>query len=367
MNARSDGNRRLDAALALVHPEVLELSPYKVADSHGMIKLDAMESPYAFSGPLRREWRKRLSEIDVNRYPDPSGAVLKARLREAFDIPDSLELTLGNGSDELIQLIQLAVGGPGRCIMSPQPSFSMYEIIARYTRGRFVAVSLDENFKLDANQWLDAVKREQPACVFLSYPNNPTGNLFDAGLVEETARRIDGVVVVDEAYYAYAKTSMMPALQRHPNMLVLRTLSKSGLAGIRLGYLLASAEWTAEFEKLRMPYNVGALHGASAAFALSNWEWFEERAAQVRGERDRVLDRLAMLEGMTAFPSEANFITFRTELKRADELYAGLKECGILVKNLHGSHPRLDECLRTTIGTAEENDAMLESLQRLLR
>ncbi len=349
----------------LIHREIRELTAYSVAPSRGLIKLDAMESPYGLNDSLKQKWLEVLSNVQINRYPDPTGADIKARLRRIFAIPDSMEILLGNGSDELLQLIQLAVGGPGRCIMSPMPSFSMYEIIARYTRGTFVGVSLDENFLLNREAWFAALLQNQPHCVFFAYPNNPTGNIFDAQLIEETANKVDGIVVVDEAYFPYAGQSLIDLAQRSPNVIILRTLSKSGLAGLRLGYMFGHKSWMSEFEKLRLPYNIGVLSAVSATFALDYWDGFEQGANVIRSERSRVYQRLQLLDSFQIYPSQANFITFRVKSINAKKLYKILKEKGILVKNLHGSHPVLNQCLRTTIGTSSENDALLSVLEHL--
>ena len=350
----------------LVHGEIQALSAYKVSNSHGMIKLDAMESPYGFDSTLKEQWLAHLATLDVNRYPDPGAQLLKHRLRKVFDIPEHIGLTLGNGSDELLQLIQIAVGGYGRCIMAPQPSFVMYEIIARYTRARFVALPLDERFELQRDKVLAACELENPACVFFSYPNNPSGNFFDSSLIEEVARTINGVVVVDEAYYAYSGRTMLASIERLANLMVVRTLSKSSLAGLRIGYLASQPSWAAEFEKLRLPYNIGVLAQVSATFALDHWEELEAGTERIRRARDSMTDQLKRISGLSVFPSEANFITFRVNGKDAPFVFDSLKRSEILVKNLDGSHPLLLNCLRVTIGTAEENQALLNALRSIL-
>ena len=351
---------------SLVHESIQELTAYKVFDAGEMIKLDAMESPYGFNAELQDRWLERLAATDVNRYPDPQARALKLGLREAFEIPDAVELMLGNGSDELLQLIQLVVAGAGRRVMSPVPSFAMYEIIARYTRAEFVSVSLDDNFELDAETWLDAVTNHQPACIFFSFPNNPTGNLFDVDLISETAQIAEGIVVVDEAYYRHCGQSMMSYLGEHDNMLILRTLSKSGFAGLRLGFLAGAAEWIKEFEKLRLPYNVGVLTNASVVFALENWRMIDAQNEVTLAERQRMLDELQAVDAISAYPSRANFITVRLLSMDGEAIYKKLIDHGILVKNLHGYHPVLENCLRFTIGQPDENDALLAALREIL-
>ena len=351
----------------LVHPPIRELKAYQVQPADGLIKLDAMESPYGFDRSLQQQWTDRLSTVDVNLYPDPHAQRLKARLRRVFHIPDHLELTLGNGSDELLQLIQLAVGGPGRKIMSPQPSFVMYQIIAQYTRASFIGISLNEDFTLAEDQWLSTVESEQPDCVFFSHPNNPTGDFFSSSVIRKTAQLTKGLVIVDEAYYAYSKKSMLRFVDQTENLIVVRTLSKSSLAGLRIGYMISQPVLAAEFEKLRLPYNVGVLAQEGAVFALDHWDQIDSGIQRVLSERKRVQSFLSSFHNLHVFPSEANFLTVRFLGQNADDVYNCLKNNGILVKNLDNSHPVLANCLRFTIGSADQNTAMIEALSQCLR
>ncbi len=354
-------NKPLVKGIELVHPQIRELNAYRVQLNVCEIKLDAMESPYGISESLLELWHEQLDCVEVNRYPDASGEALKEGLRRVFEIPDTFDVTLGNGSDELLQLIQLAVGGYGRCIMAPQPSFTMYEIIARYTRGKFIGVDLDENFQLPEDEWLSSVERSRPDCVFFSYPNNPTGNLFPPDVIEETTCLTDGLVVIDEAYHAYSSESMMSAMNDHENLAVVRTLSKSGLAGLRVGYLVSHPAWGHEFEKLRLPYNIGSLHQETAVFALNHWDEIQ-MSEHIIAERSRVSSILEKEERLRVYPSDTNFITIKVKQGRASELFEALKSNGILIKNLDGTHPILSNCLRITIGTMAENDVMCNAL-----
>ena len=365
MNGSSDGS--FGAGMVdWVHREIRELTAYRVAPSDGMIKLDAMESPYGFEPSIKQQWLEALGDIEVNRYPDPNGAEIKQLLAKAFSIPASLGMLLGNGSDELLQLIQLAVAGAGRSVMSPMPSFAMYEIIARYTRARFVPVALDRDFNLDQEAWFETLARENPACIFFAYPNNPTGNLFDESLIAQTAEQTSAAVVVDEAYFAYAQKSLIDLVQHHRNLLILRTLSKSGLAGLRLGYLVGEKGLIGELNKVRLPYNINALTDASVRFALNSWDRFDARAKDLIGERERLAQRLRSLGQFAVYPSHANFIAFRYLDGSADWLYESLKSRKILIRNLHGAHPLLEQCLRTTVGTPHENEALVEALVGVL-
>ncbi len=350
----------------LVHEQIRALSAYQTVPFTGPVKLDAMECPYGIPQSLQAELQTLLSGIDVNRYPDPSATELKQRLRETFQIPDAYVVTLGNGSDELLQLIQLAVGGYGRTVLAPQPSFSMYEIIAQYTRALFAGVDLDSDFQLSAQVWLEAVEEHQPSCVFFAHPNNPTGNFFYPELIRQTAAMIDGLVVADEAYYAYSGQSMLSSMNDHENIIVVRTLSKSGLAGLRLGYMISHPAWGAEIEKLRMPYNVGILNQACASFALDHWDEIGRGIGKVIADRQILSDALRGLKGLEVFPSETNFITVRVTEMSAVQVFENLKKRGILIRKLAGMHPMLENHLRISVGAPHENEALLAALPEAL-
>ncbi len=350
-----------------VRPEIRALSPYRVADARGLIKLDAMENPYTWPEELRQAWLERLRGAEVNRYPDPGAPMLKRRLRENMSIPAAAEIILGNGSDELIQMAAMTLAGPERVLLSVEPGFVMYRMIAAFTGMRYQAVALNpKDFSLDLSALLGAIERYRPALVFLAYPNNPTGNLFPESALLEVIDAAPGLVVVDEAYAPFTDASFMPRAGEFGNLLVMRTLSKMGLAGLRLGLLAGPPAWTSEIEKTRLPYNINTLTQLSAEFALSHPEIFQEQARLLRQSREALFQRLAGLSGVTAFPSEANFILLRLAEGRAKPVHASLLSAGVLVKILHGSHPLLRDCLRVTLGTPEENQAFLDALTAAL-
>ena len=348
----------------LIRPEILALSAYHVPDAFGMVKLDAMENPYRLPEALRREVAELASDVALNRYPDPSAAALKEVLRRAMGVPEGAGLLLGNGSDELIQLIALAAARPGATILAPEPSFVMYRMIATFCGLRYVGVPLRADFSLDPDAFLAAVERERPALVFVAYPNNPTGNLFPRGALETVLERAPGLVVIDEAYHAFAGASFMADLPRHANLLVMRTLSKLGLAGLRLGFLAGAPAWLQEFDKLRLPYNVGVLTQAIAARVLQHGQVLDGQARAIVEARAGLFSTLAALPGVDAFPSDANFILFR--VPDAPRIFASLRSRRVLIKNLHGAHPLLHNCLRVTVGAPEENAAFLEALRASL-
>jgi len=344
----------------LIRDEIRALAAYPVPDSQGMVKLDAMENPYGLPPEIEAEVARLVACAPLNRYPDPQARTLKQRLRETMSIPEGMELLLGNGSDELIQMLAVALARPGAVLLGVEPSFVMFRLIAGFTGMRYVGVPLGPGFALDLPALEAAVRSHRPALTFLAYPNNPTGNLFDAQAMERIIALSPGLVVADEAYHAFTGRSFLARLSAHPNLLVMRTLSKLGLAGLRLGLLVGRPEWLREVDKVRLPYNVNVLSQQVAELVLRHGDVLEGQAAAIRAERTRVFTRLSALAGVHAFPSEANFILFR--VARADSVFAGVKARGVLIKNLNGSHPMLADCLRVTVGTPAENEAFIDAL-----
>ena len=349
----------------LVRDEVRALTAYHVPPASGFVKLDAMENPYRLPPELAREMGERLAQVAVNRYPDPTGAALKARLREAMSIPEGLDLVLGNGSDEVLQLVTVALARRGATVLSLEPSFVVYRLAAVAAGMRYVGVPLAADFTLDEDALLQAMEREKPALTWIAYPNNPTGNLFAREAILRVIEAAPGLVGIDEAYYAFSGgASLLDEVARHPNVVLVRTVSKLGLAGLRVGVGIAPRGWTAELEKLRMPYNVNVLSVAAADFLLAHRDVFEAQTQAIVAQRARLERALDGVARVSRFPSAANFILVR--VPDAPAAFEGLKQRGILVKNLHGSHPLLANCLRLTVGTTDENTRMLEALRGAL-
>lgn len=345
----------------IIRSEIVALKAYHVPDSAGLVKLDAMENPYRLPQELQAEVARLAGSAPLNRYPDPDAARLKARLREVMGIPGGMDVLLGNGSDEIIQMLIMAAARPGAVVLGLEPSFVMFRMIAAFCGVRFVGVPLQADFTLDADKVIAAIAEHQPAVVFIAYPNNPTGNLFDEAGITRIIEAAPGMVVVDEAYHAFAGTSFMPRLAAYPNLLVMRTLSKSGLAGLRLGLIAGNRAWLAHVDKVRLPYNVNVLTQIVAEKALQHHELLGRQAAAIRAERARLFEELGRIAGVRVYPSDANFILFRTA--GADRVFSSLRQRGVLIKNLHGSHPALADCLRVTVGTPEEDTLFLAALK----
>ncbi|WP_207061302.1 histidinol-phosphate transaminase [Motiliproteus sp. SC1-56] len=355
-----------DRVASLIRPEIRALSAYSVPSAEGMLKLDAMENPYSWPAPLKKAWLERLEAVAINRYPEPAAAAVKEGLARMMKIPERYDLLLGNGSDEIIQLLAMAVAEPGRTVLAPEPSFVMYRMIATFTGMAYRGVALDSDFDLDVEAMLAAIAAEQPALIFLAQPNNPTGNLFSEDRVRAILEASEGLVVVDEAYTAFTEADSLKLLDEYDNLVIMRTLSKVGLAGLRLGLLVGQPAWLTELEKLRLPYNINVLTQASAAFALEHYDVLRAQTRQLQQNRVLLSEALGALPGLQVWPSEANFLLVRTPEGQAAQLHQGLREQGILVKLLDGAHPALADCLRINVSSEEENAALLQALAALL-
>lgn len=348
----------------IIRDDVRAMGAYHVADSHGLVKLDAMENPYQLPPALREQLGKRLSEVALNRYPVPTSEALRARLKTIMEVPAGMDILLGNGSDEIISMLAMAAARPGAKVLAPVPGFVMYAISAQFAGLEFVGVPLRADFTLDRAAMLAAMATHQPAIIYLAYPNNPTGNLFDAADMAAIVRAANGevcqsLVVVDEAYQPFAQDSWMPRLADFGNLLVMRTVSKLGLAGIRLGYMAGAPAWLEQLDKVRPPYNINVLTEATALFALEHVDVLDEQAAQLRDERARLAAALGALPGVTVFPSDANFLLLR--VPDAAQTFDRLLARKVLIKNVSKMHALLANCLRVTVSTPEENAQFLEA------
>ncbi len=343
----------------LISPSIRRLEAYHVDDSAVRVKLDAMENPFTLPEDLRTEIGLACRNAKINRYPDPSAGRLKLKIAEYWGMePNSM--LLGNGSDELIQMLILAFGGP---VVTPVPSFAMYEITAKALSQKVVPVPLDKDFALDPDRLLKSAGRARARVIFLACPNNPTGNRFSDESIRMILERVSAAVVIDEAYYSFSGKTWLPSLRDYPNLLILRTLSKIGLAGLRVGVLTASRKVIEELNKVRLPYNINVLSQIVAEISLSRREAIDRQISMLISERGRLYNELTKIEGVRPYPSETNFILFRTKTSAA-RIHEGLKHRGILIKNLDRPGP-LKNCLRVSIGTPEENNEFVAGLREL--
>ncbi len=351
---------------SLFRKEILAMSAYHVADATGLIKLDAMENPYHWTDDAVANWLESLKNCELNRYPDPDAKRLTQTIKAQSRIPSGFEVLLGNGSDEIIQILLMALP-PDACVLAPLPAFVMYRQIAQSLGLKFAGTPLlAGSFELDLPAMLEAVATHRPSVIFLAYPNNPTGNLFDTGSIKQILETSNGLVVLDEAYAPFANASFMDELTHYGNLLVMRTVSKLGLAGLRLGYLAGSPGIIEQLNKIRLPYNINCLTQITARFALEHHDLFEEQTQKICTERTRVYYQLSTMTGVTPYPSAANFILFKTPANKAGDIFSTIKQQGVLIKNMSPQGGLLTDCLRVTIGKPEENQAFLTALKNSL-
>jgi histidinol-phosphate aminotransferase len=379
-------------SLHVIRDDIQALNAYAVQDAQGFIKLDAMENPYTLAPEMRAALAARLAQVEVNRYPGPRVQDLKRALMSHAQVPAGFELMLGNGSDELIGLLDLACAKPGAVVLAPEPGFVMYAMSAKLLGLTYVGVPLQADFELDLPAMQAAIQTHRPAIVYLAYPNNPTANLWQPQDIEAIIAQVSsyhGVVVMDEAYQPFSSDTWLERMRAEPDknaqVLLMRTLSKFGLAGARLGYLVAHAAWIGALEKVRPPYNVSVLNAECALFALEHEEVFKGQAEQIVAERARLQSTLSRGLGLTVFESSANMLLIRLDphvwaplcsVKSSDpdvghavaaHAFKALKIQGVLIKNVSTMHPLLKGCLRVTVGTPEENNALTAAFESIVQ
>ena len=346
----------------LVKKSIQKLKPYHIENTPCRIKLDAMENPYPLSKALMKKVLEGIKGIKINRYPDPLASRLKDII--ASDIKAPIDnIIIGNGSDELIQLILTAFGEHGDRVLLSIPTFSMYGIIARSLSLMPEGVPLDKNWELPLNKFLSDMERIKPKVIFISYPNNPTGNSFDRESILKVLEKATGIVVIDEAYYNFSRKTFLPYLKEYKNLIILRTLSKIGMAGLRVGYLMADKEICQELNKVRLPYNSNALSQEISSIILENRTEIQKQIGAIISERDRLMEGFKEIKGIEPYPSETNFILFKID-RDSKEVFDRLSDNGILIRNF-GNDNYLKDCLRVTIGTPEENNEFLDTIRKL--
>ncbi len=359
MSSRTD-----EVAKRVFRQDVQGMHAYAIQPSAGLVKLDAMENPHRLPPDLQARLGERLGALAINRYPGERANDLRAALAAHARMPAGFDIMLGNGSDELISLIALACDVPGASILAPVPGFVMYAMSAQLQGMKFTGVPLNADFELDEAAMLAAIDQHKPSVIHVAYPNNPTANLWDDAVIEKIVEAAPGLVVIDEAYQPFSSRSYLDRITRHGHVLLMRTMSKFGLAGVRIGYMMGPQPLIAQVEKVRPPYNVSVLNCEAALFALEHQEVFAAQARDIREQRSAVQRALAQMPGVRAWPSDANMILVR--VPDAGRAFEGMKSLGVLVKNVSKMHPLLANCLRLTVGTADENGKMLAALKASL-
>ena len=349
--------------LDLVCNKVKNLKAYQVETVEKGIKLHANENPYPPSPKLKKIIQTRLDNLELNRYPDPDCKILKEAISSHIQIPPE-QIVIGNGSDELIQCLMQVFCDEGDTIAFPEPTFGMYAIMGKGMGLDIQTFTLNNKWNFETKLNIEKLIANHTRIIFLSYPNNPTGNCFSQSEIQELIEIFEGIVVLDEAYYDFSGQTFLPQMKKHNNLVILRSLSKIGLAGLRVGYGIFPSILANEINKVRLPYNSNSISQIAAAELLKNFSMVQEQIDSIKNERARLLEELTKIKSINAFPSDANFILFQTS-DNGEEVFRVLLENNILVRNL-GTHPMLKNCLRVTIGTREENDQFLERLKQAI-
>lgn len=347
----------------LVKSKVKALKAYHVENFDCEIKLHANENSFPPPAEILDLFQDTFRTFQLNRYPDPSSQKLKAALSHRLSVPPS-HLAVGNGSDELIALLLQIFCDAGDTVAFPDPTFAMYSIIARGMGLKAQTFPLDDRWDFAAEPFLEMLEEHQAKIVFLSYPNNPTGNCFSHAEIQKVIERFQGITVVDEAYYDFARRTFLDQLKAHNNLVVLRSLSKIGLAGLRVGYGIADPVIIEQINKIRLPYNSNTVSQELSAKLLEHFEPVQKQIDLILEQRDWLAQALAQVPGLQVFPSDSNFILFRVE-RNSEDVFNRLVEKGILIRDL-SSHPRLKNCLRVTVGTHEENAEFVTQIKAIL-
>jgi len=343
---------------------VQNLSAYKTETSQAKVKLSSNELPYDLPPWLKEKIKKAVAEIPFNRYPDPYATELREILAQRWNVKPE-NIVLGNGSDELILNLTVAVGEPYEGIAYPVPTFPMYRVCAQTLGRPIYEVPLNGDLDIDEEATLKVLENYRPSLLFISYPNNPTGTLFSRDKLERLRKRVP-LMVSDEAYYDFCGETYIKEATEGENVAVLRTLSKIGLASLRVGALIGDEALVRELFKVKMPFNVTYPSQVIAKVVLTEgWEFIKEATQRVISERERLLKELQRLEGIKVFPSKANFFLFKTPFP-AEVVHKALLQKGVLVRNV-SYLPNLQGCLRVSVGKPEENDIFLEKLEEVLR
>jgi histidinol-phosphate aminotransferase len=350
---------------AIVRPEIQSLKLYHVVPFDGPVKIDLMENPHRLPPALQRKVADAVAATALNRYPIPTHAGLTEKLARVMQVPAGLELIVGNGSDDILALLTMIVAKPGAAVVSIEPSFPMYRMNSVFTGMKYIGVPLNGDFSLDEAAVQAAIAQHQPALVWIAYPNNPTGNLFPLETIQRIIAATPGVVAIDEAYFPFSGgASFMPHVARYDNVVLIRTLSKLGLAGARLGFAVAQPAWIEQINKVRQPFNVNVLTEAAVSVILDHYDVLVAQTQSLVTGRAKLEAAIDSIAGITRYPSAANFVLIR--VPDAASTFAALKARGILVRNFHGAHALLSNCLRITVGTDSEIDTFAQALPACL-
>lgn len=342
-----------------------DLTPYRAPQWEAPVRLNTNESPYPVGEEFKSDLAQRIHSLDLNRYPDREFDELREGLA-VYAGTLSERVWAANGSNELLLQLLLAFGGSERKALTFEPTYAMHTHATRISQTRLLRGRRDADFTLNMEASVQAVESQRPDVLFLCSPNNPTGNSMTEEEIVSICRAAPGIVILDEAYAEFAGRTFLRLVEEHENLVVTRSFSKAWrLAGARLGYLVAQRWVIDEILKVRLPYHLSAMTQAVGLVALKHAAELHSVVETVRHERDRLFRELSTTSGITAFPSDANFILFRCKEREASEVWQELLDGGVLIRDFSDA-PGCEGCLRVSVGTPEEDERFLETLSRAL-
>ena len=346
--------------------DINNFKEYFIDNPENMIKLDAMEYPVDKS---LRDVIKSLNinekEILLNRYPESHSQELEKIILDYFGLNSNFGVNFGNGSDELIQNICLAFSKKGNNVMVPSPSFSMYEKIISTVNLKYIPEYLNEDFDIKIDQMIKNISKYKPAIIFLACPNNPTSNLWDKDKIIQIIESSESIVVIDEAYVDFCESSYIDLIEKYENLVILRTFSKIGFAGLRLGFMISNKEISSIINKIRLPFNINTVSLKIIINIFENFSIIKKNCQNIISLREKLYLDLSELRNIKVLKSSTNFLIFKTLNKSSDEIYKLLKDSNILIKNLN-NNSNLKNFLRVTVGTEEENNSFVSTLSKYL-
>ncbi|MEC8421942.1 MAG: histidinol-phosphate transaminase [Pseudomonadota bacterium] len=346
--------------------DINNFKEYFIDNPENMIKLDAMEYPVDKS---LRDVIKSLNinekEILLNRYPESHSQELEKIILDYFGLNSNFGVNFGNGSDELIQNICLAFSKKGNNVMVPSPSFSMYEKIISTVNLKYIPEYLNEDFDIKIDQMIKNISKYKPAIIFLACPNNPTSNLWDKDKIIQIVESSESIVVIDEAYVDFCESSYIDLIEKYENLVILRTFSKIGFAGLRLGFMISNKEISSIINKIRLPFNINTVSLKIIINIFENFSIIKKNCQNIISLREKLYSDLSELRNIKVLKSSTNFLIFKTLNKSSDEIYKLLKDSNILIKNLN-NNSNLKNFLRVTVGTEEENNSFVSTLSKYL-
>lgn len=352
-----------------VRDDLRALEGYHSPQVDVRVRLNTNESPVEPPAAWRDAFAAEVSQVEWHRYPDRAATALRAAIAELHGV-DPAQVFAANGSNEVLQTLLLTYAGPGRTVATFEPTYQLHAHIARLTGATVVETERSASFDLDLAAAVAAVAAAQPTVTFLCSPNNPTGMVeppehVRAVLAAVRALPSPGLLVVDEAYAQFAPWSALELVDEDTPLVVTRTFSKTwSMAAARLGYLIGPRWLVADLEKVTLPYHLDTAKQIAGRLALRYLGDMEQRVAEIVAERERIVAAMTAMP-IDVFPSGANFVLFRPRTMPGRAVWQGLLDRSVLVRDC-SSWPRLDDCLRVTIGTPAEDDAFLTALQEVL-